>query len=112
MRKIRWLWFPLVVGLLLVLPWILFHLRPKRPLSVVVLDKTVPFDTYLEHAGLFWLMDQLKIVQPSGDRYDRATDYFGATPGPHPGDPPAETRDLTDDAVRWKTHLHGPETRS
>ncbi len=100
MSKIRWLWFPLIVGLLLLLPWILFHLRPKRPLSVVVLDKTVPFDTYVEHAGLFWLMDQLKIVQPSGERYDRAVDYLGATPGPEPGDPPAETRDLTDDAAR------------
>jgi hypothetical protein len=96
MRKIRWLWFPLIVGLVLLLPWILFHLRSERPLSVVVLDKTVPFDTYLEHAGFFWLLDQLKIVQPSGDRYDRSVDYLGATPGPEPGDPPARTRDLTD----------------
>ncbi len=100
MSKIRWLWFPLIVGLLLLLPWILFHLRPKRPLSVVVLDKTVPFDTYLEHAGFFWLLDQLKIVQPSGERYDLAADYFGATPGAEPGDPPAATRDLTEDAAR------------
>lgn len=100
MRKIRWLAFPLAVVVLLVLPWILFQLRPERPLSIVVLDKTVPFDTYVEHAGLFWLLDQLKIVQPSGDRYDRAVDYLGATPGPEPGDPPAATRDLTDDAAQ------------
>jgi len=100
MRKIRWLWFPLLVGLLLMLPWILFHLRPKRPLSVVVLDKTVPFDTYLEHAGFFWLLDQLKFVQPSGEAYDPEVDYIGATPGAKPGDPPAETHDLTEDATR------------
>ncbi len=99
MKKIRWLWFPLVIGLLLTLPWILFHLRPGRPMSIVVLDKTVPFDTYLEHEGFFWLLDQYKIVQPSGERYDRTADYVGATPGERAGDPPAATRDLTREAA-------------
>ncbi len=96
MRKIRWLWFPLIVAVILMLPWILFHLRAGRSLSIVVLDKTVPFDTYLEHDGFFWLLNQYKIVQPSGEPYDRTEDYLGAIPGPVPGDPPVETRDLTE----------------
>ena len=110
MRKIRWLGFPLVVGLLLLLPWILFHLGPSRTLSVVVLDKTVPFDTYLEHAGFFWLLDQYKIVQPSGARYDVRNDYLGATPGTEPGDPPANTRDLTEQAARQADLLYVIDT--
>ena len=94
------MWFPVLVGLLVILPWALFHVRAQRPIAVVVLDKTVPFDTFVEHSGLFWLLDQLKIVQPSGERYDRSKDYVGATPGPSPGDPPSNTRDLTDEAAR------------
>ena len=78
MKRLRWLWFPLLFVLILVSPWLAFHLRSSRSLSLVVLDKTVPYDTYVEHSGLFWLLDQLKIVHPSGERYDRAKDYLGA----------------------------------
>ena len=94
MKKIRWLWFPLLFALILVSPWLAFHLRSSRSLSLVVLDKTVPYDTYVEHSGFFWLLDQLKIVHPSGERYDRANDYIGAMPADRPGDPPARTVDL------------------
>lgn len=110
MKKIRWLWLPLVVALFAIAPWAIFHLRPTRSLHIVMLDKTVPYDTYVEHSGIFWLLDQLKIVKPSGERYDRRTDYIGATPGAQPGDPPARTVDLTDEAVRTADLLYLVDT--
>jgi hypothetical protein len=109
-KKIRWLWLPLVLSLIVLAPWVLFHLGSSRPMSIVVLDKTVPYDTYVEHSGLFWLLDQLKVVHPSGERYDRARDYLGSTPGETPGAPPARTTDLTPEAARGADLLYLVDT--
>jgi len=110
MKKIRWLWLPLLISLILLAPWVLFHLGASRPMTIVVLDKTVPFDTYVEHSGLFWLLDQLKVVHPSGERYDRAKDYLGSTPGEEPGDPPVRTVDLSAEAARGADLLYLVDT--
>ena len=80
---------------LFLVPWACHRAAPQRPLRVVVLDKTVPFENRVEHRSLFWLLDHLKVVQADGSSYDSTTDYLGAYPGPNPGDPPARTADLT-----------------
>ncbi len=82
---------PLCLLLLIAFAFIFWYLTPKRPLSVVVVDKTVPAtaadsyaylddvsNNYRKHVGLYWLMDYLKIVNPdTGGYYDHTTDYFG-----------------------------------
>jgi len=87
-RSLRWLWPPFLVGTLLLLPWLLFLLQPERRLAVVVVDKTVPYRNYLEHRGLFRLLEQLKVRRPDGAPYRYDADYVGVTPGERPGDRP------------------------
>jgi hypothetical protein len=99
MKDLRWAWPMMLIGALLLLPWGLYYLRPQKTLEVVVLDKTVPYETRIEHRSLFWLLGYLKIVDPEGRPYDRDQDYLGAFPGPVPGDPPERTVDLDADAA-------------
>lgn len=82
---------PICVIALVAFAFIFWHLTPKRPLSVVVVDKTVPAtaadswsylddvsNNYRKHIGLYWIMDYLKIVDPEDGRYyDHESDYFG-----------------------------------
>jgi len=100
MKRLLWIWPAIVIILLAAIPWGCYHLRPSRPLGVVVLDKTVPFENRLEHRSLFWLLDHLKIVRPDGAPYERDRDYLGAFPGPVPGDPPQRTVDLAEEHLR------------
>ncbi len=110
MGRLRWLW-PLALAAALALgPRGLHALRPQRSLAIVVLDKTVPFPTYVEHRSLFWLLDHLKIVRPGGGRYDPSRDYLGAFPGPRPGDRPSRTVDLTEEAARAADLLYLADT--
>lgn len=94
MKRLLWIWPVLLVILLIAVPWGCYRLRSPRPLGIVVLDKTVPFENRLEHRSLFWLLNHLKIVRGDGTPYDRDRDYLGAFPGPVPGDPPRRTIDL------------------
>jgi hypothetical protein len=91
---IRWAWLPILLVLILLAPRLLFALQPARPLEIVVIDKTVPFDNFLEHRGLFGLIAQLKIRHADGRRYEMANDYIGAKPGQPAGEPPRETIDF------------------
>lgn len=82
---------PLCLIALVLCAFLFWYLTPKRALSVVVVDKTVPAtaadswsylddvsNNYRKHIGLYWLMDYLKIVNPATGRYyDHAADYFG-----------------------------------
>ena len=82
---------PLCLILVVAFAFIFWYLTPRRPLSVVVVDKTVPAtaadshaylddvsNNYRKHIGLYWLMDYLKIVNPeTGRYYDHTADYYG-----------------------------------
>ncbi|MEZ5336994.1 MAG: hypothetical protein R3F46_01915 [bacterium] len=75
-----------LVYLFIWIPHFLWEITPEIPLKVMVVDKTVPFADYREHAGLFWLMRHNKITDPekTDDNrfYDEATDYLGFYPPP------------------------------
>ncbi|WP_172197913.1 hypothetical protein [Saccharibacillus qingshengii] len=66
--------------LLLLLPWIIWEVSPARTLSVAVLDKTVADDSYREHKGLFWVLNQQKYRTETGDKYLYDLDYYGNYP--------------------------------
>lgn len=82
---------PLCIIALAAFAFIFWYLTPKRPLSIIVVDKTVPAtaadswsylddvsNNYRKHIGLYWIMDYLKIVNPEdGQYYDHESDYFG-----------------------------------
>ncbi len=65
---------------LLASPWIAWRAQRARTLDVVIVDKTVPFERYREHAGIPWILHVMKIRQPSGAFLDPARDYVGFDP--------------------------------
>ena len=68
------------VGLLL-LPSVLWQLKPYRELNVWTIDKTVPYPDFREHAGFFWILKNEKIAKPGAKQlYSERSDYFGFYP--------------------------------
>ncbi|AZN43290.1 hypothetical protein [Paenibacillus albus] len=87
MRKLdlinrRWLMAAAVtVGLLVVSsPIWSWYLKSEHQLNVLIVDKTVPDTSYRSHAGLTWMLNNAKYVQPSGSSYSPSKDYFGFKP--------------------------------
>ncbi len=68
-----------VLGLFVV-PRIAWELWPLRPMNVVIVDKTVPFQNYREHQNFDWLLEAWKIGTPDGRFLDPASDYVGFDP--------------------------------
>lgn len=78
---------PMVLLLAIIIAFVGWQIKPKTYLNVCVLDKTVlvadednDVDSelaYRKHEGLFWLLNQKKIVFQDGKAYDYTTDYFG-----------------------------------
>lgn len=81
-KKRLWLWSILIVFLFLgfcspVIGWLL---KPSTPLDVLIVDKTVPDESYREHLGLTWLLNQQKIQKTDGSNYKLHSDYVGYDP--------------------------------
>jgi len=71
----------IVFSVLIASPFILWIVQPYRQLDVWVVDKTVPYPDFREHAGLFWLLNNEKISKPGTKvLYDVRTDYYGFYP--------------------------------
>jgi hypothetical protein len=71
------------IGLLLLLflsPFWLWAIKDSNPLQVLILDKTVPDETYREHKGLVWLLNNEKYVNDENEPYSLKDDYFGFIP--------------------------------
>ncbi|WP_132847746.1 hypothetical protein [Serpentinicella alkaliphila] len=59
----------------------MWHLGETQELNVVIIDKTVPDNTYREHKALVWLLSNQKITKPkSGEFYQKHEDYYGYFP--------------------------------
>ncbi|MGD6801038.1 hypothetical protein [Rossellomorea aquimaris] len=74
----KYLWLLLLI--LPAVPYFLWLLKSETPLSVAILDKTVPADDYREHSGLTWLLNHWKIVVPEDSSSYQLTDYAGWHP--------------------------------
>lgn len=68
---------------------IAWRLLPSKTLDVVVVDKTVPFQKYREHAAIPWILHAMKLHARDGHYLDAARDYIGFDPVAKAG------RDLT-----------------
>ncbi|MCD8511325.1 MAG: hypothetical protein LRY73_16640 [Bacillus sp. (in: Bacteria)] len=65
-------------------PFLAWHAREDVKLNVAILDKTVPDESYREHAGLTWLLNNQKYVQRGTmSRYNVKEDYYGFFPMPN-----------------------------
>ncbi len=98
----------LIAAVLLVAlaPRIAFRLAPAKTLRVVILDKTVPFHVFREHAAIPWLLHSAKIQDPSGRYLDPGRDYVGFDPGTRSGRPLSEA-DLAGADVLVCTDTYG-----
>lgn len=61
-------------------PWVAWQLQPQRNVNLLILDKTVPVQTYREHSSLIWALNYLKVKPPQTDRWELNKDYIGYYP--------------------------------
>jgi hypothetical protein len=73
----------LVLIVLVLIPSISYGIwlfYPKRNLDVLVIDKSVPDDSYQEHQSLFWVLEYSKYTKNDGELYRKDLDYQGFFP--------------------------------
>lgn len=83
MNKQKTLYFFLLILLLIGLvtsPFWLWQLKGSKELNILIMDKTVPDETYREHNGLVWILNNQKYKKPNGDSYYTENDYKGFKP--------------------------------
>ncbi|CAG9621258.1 hypothetical protein [Sutcliffiella rhizosphaerae] len=61
-------------------PFVLWFLTPSTKMGILIIDKTVPDQTYREHLGLTWALNHLKIKKDDGTNYQLHEDYVGYHP--------------------------------
>lgn len=61
-------------------PFWLWQFKPSTALDVLIVDKTVPTETYREHQGLMWVLNQQKYIQSNESKYVPMKDYVGFYP--------------------------------
>jgi len=71
-----------VILSILASPFIIWLISSSKNLNVVIVDKTVPDNTYREHKGFMWILNNLKINNGNSKKsfeYDKS--YYGFIPG-------------------------------
>lgn len=68
--------------ILLMLPYILWERASEKELEVLIIDKTVPEDSYREHQGIVWALNFNKYIKADQTTYDFSKDYVGFVPLP------------------------------
>ncbi|WHY01926.1 hypothetical protein [Neobacillus sp. DY30] len=66
--------------IILLSPYWFWLLQPSKELNVLIYDKTVPDQTYREHKGLVWILNNAKYVKENKKPYDINEDYKGFIP--------------------------------
>jgi hypothetical protein len=61
-------------------PYWSWLLQPAKELNVLILDKTVPDQTYREHKGLIWILNNAKYINENQKPYKLSEDYSGFMP--------------------------------
>jgi len=81
-------------------PLWMWQFKPSTTLPVLIIDKTVPDETYREHKGITWLLNQLKYTKEDGSIYNVAKDYIGFVPNTE--QLTAEVRELPEDLSPYR----------
>jgi hypothetical protein len=72
--------YVLSIAAVLTSPYWLWQFQPSHKLNVLILDKTVPNQSYREHKGLIWVLNNSKYVKSDLRPYTINTDYKGFKP--------------------------------
>ncbi len=68
------------IALIPLLSYGIWLFYPSNSLNILVLDKTVPNDTYPEHQSVFWVLEHNKYLTNTGKFYMMEKDYLGFFP--------------------------------
>lgn len=79
-KRYGFLIFIIGIVLLLTSPFWVWQLKGKKDLDLMIVDKTVPDESYREHKGLMWLLNQQKYRKSDGGIYQENQDYVGYDP--------------------------------
>ncbi|MHC8523208.1 hypothetical protein ACPJHQ_21185 [Rossellomorea sp. H39__3] len=80
LKRYGFLIFIIGIVLLLTSPFWVWQLKGKKDLDLMIVDKTVPDESYREHKGLMWLLNQQKYRKSDGGIYQEKQDYVGYDP--------------------------------
>ena len=70
-----------VILIIVASPFIIWKVKSSKSLKVVIIDKTVPDNTYREHKGFMWILNNLKIKNgDSNTTFNYDSDYYGFFP--------------------------------
>ncbi|MBD8489265.1 hypothetical protein IFO69_10960 [Echinicola sp. CAU 1574] len=75
--------FLIVITPLIVIPGIshlIWKVKPSSKMDILVIDKTVPDKSRLEHRSFFWALKHLRIKRQDGAFYQYDKDYLGFYP--------------------------------
>lgn len=73
-------YFFLVLLIVPLISWIIWVLIPRKPISIVILDKTVLNEVAQEHDSFNWVLNHRKYVRPDTYFYSITKDYYGFFP--------------------------------
>ena len=78
-NKIIYIGILAVIGLFF-LPYVLWQIDSGQELQVLIMDKTVPDQTYREHQGVTWGLNHYKYLKEDNSEYELTQDYVGFHP--------------------------------
>ncbi len=73
----------IILGLILLLPAISFFrwvFQERKPIGIIILDKTVPTMDKINHKSLMWVLTNARFTKNKGGSYSFRKDYFGFFP--------------------------------
>lgn len=73
----------IILGLLLLIPaisYLSWFFQEKKPIGMIILDKTVPNMERLHHKSLMWVLTNERFTKKKGGSYSFRKDYFGFYP--------------------------------
>jgi len=73
----------IILGLILLLPGISFFswaLKEKKPIGIIILDKTVPTMEKIHHKSFMWILTNERFAKKKGGSYSYRNDYYGFFP--------------------------------
>jgi hypothetical protein len=72
--------YTIVLIVIITSPFWLWKIQPSNKLNVLILDKTVPNQSYREHKGLVWILNNAKYFKNGNQPYSKVADYKGFEP--------------------------------
>ncbi|MBO0961579.1 hypothetical protein J1P26_17885 [Neobacillus sp. MM2021_6] len=81
MKRQTNLWiYSVFLILFLTSPFWLWKIQPSKKLNVLIVDKTVPTQSFREHKGLVWILNNAKYYKNGTTPYSVKNDYKGFKP--------------------------------